>query len=238
MATIGDLLAQKSKTTLWVDFLDISKIDHGTFDNTVAYEPYVSPSENFLGRYGVALGNMKGDTVGERYSDQQVADHLKAVFPSLPAGYVVTGQDKQDLKMVEVSGKSAYDTLFVIPFPNTPSTPVPPVEPPVPVPPPAPVEHPEPPPVPKEPALNDDVIFVLDLPVSPPHSPFKADWLQKVSYARMKRQWAHPAWPFVNFAEAQGNSGKRAVLLLWLAYIDAEGPTNPTFQMLEKEQGL
>ena len=119
------------------------------FNPSVPYE-FSRPNETFFGRYGVYLQQVKGNTVGERFSRDGLQEYMSYDPIGLGAGYQVTEQDCLDAKFLTMNGHSAIWDSMIEPFlQSAHQSPTPqPTPPPVPTPQPQPVPQPTPVPAP------------------------------------------------------------------------------------------
>ena len=126
--TIGDCILRYTHT---VRYVGCDAAPGGWPQHSAPFNPAVALShaklaETFSARYGheitlgraTALGKPAsaaecGTPVGERYSDATVYAKLASVCPELPASYVISGDDRDDLKRAEhPAGRTFFDTHF------------------------------------------------------------------------------------------------------------------------------
>jgi hypothetical protein len=166
----GALFAYGFAKTIWVNKDNVAKRDVGEFDPAVRLNPNgIWSARDFESRYGTGSWFRKGDLVGERYAADIVETVVRHETNPLAIksnrSYVLTEQDKVDVKMVKGIGNAAvYDSYFVVKERQLVTPVVPPIAPPVPIPP-KPVKPPvvPAPPPPIDPPL-EHLHFWLGLP--------------------------------------------------------------------------
>jgi len=150
-------LVQKNCTrTLWIATGNIQVRKIGTFDSNIVITPY-NMNSVFKARYGVALNEMKGNTVGERYSPEVMDDFFRladqttvSILPLFRVRERNAFVEELDAKMVTCDGVNAsFDTIFLkstfVGPPSPTPTPQPtPTQPPIPTPTPTPTQTPPP----------------------------------------------------------------------------------------------
>jgi len=117
--SLGPCIGRYSRVSVWIDMYAISQRDHGVFNPDAIYVPFGPHDvDQFHARYGVAINNFKGDTVGERYSETTVTNTLSGASnpcPEIPPGYTPDVEDREDLVLVSYppnNNTAIYDTLF------------------------------------------------------------------------------------------------------------------------------
>lgn len=133
---VGDCIAEK---TLRMKYITCAPVQGqwvtalSPFNPAAHYAPFVGSSADYFARYGHeinlqaanAVGKPAsaancGTPVGERYSDASAYEKFPTVCPNLPANYVITDEDRNDMKMAAYGTSTWWDTFIV------PNVPVPP----------------------------------------------------------------------------------------------------------------
>src|SRR5436190_1725573 len=117
MSVFTDFINTKSKTTVWVDPLNVNLRKHGVFNSAANWIPFISPSSVYDERYGVGASNQKGNLVGERFNRDILMDAIKSGnLTGVPVDYFPTRVDEEDIKLVSYpqnSNVAFYDSVIV-----------------------------------------------------------------------------------------------------------------------------
>ena len=136
------LYAMGCRQALWIPSWNVNLRKQSPFNPSSPFNG-MDPVQ-FQARYGVSLRDVKGNTVGERFSHDALVDWVRSGAARLPSAYYVTVQDDNDAKFVTCGGGLAVWDSRISPYVPVPQ----------PQPTPAPVPQPTPAPIPSPPAAS------------------------------------------------------------------------------------